>query len=613
VRLRYLVREDYINAMKIFRSHNAFLRTWLVAAVLLVALPVLAVLQYRWLGDLSDREADRMRHNLRVATVRFSVDFSQAFMNVQQTFLIDKKNSQAEFVKSLAERCQQWQTSEHPELISDVFYLSPDDTTRLFKFNPITETLDTIAWQPETRLWQQVLLKPREIRTRLLHGSSPPFPTRVLDNFSALAIQVMPDFARFKFDSPSDKPLGYVVLSLNRNYLWQTFVPQLAKTHFQADSDITYQFIITDRVDTSRVFYASDPTLAVTAFRPADMDVPIVLIPPLRMPDGSRERNALRHMMNRPEGVAMEFLSSRSRGTTAFIDAYNSWQLLVKYQGGSLDAVVNGIRVRNLFISFGILLLLGAGIVFVLVAAAHSERLAQQQLQFIAGVSHELRTPLAVIRSASENLADGIVSNPERTLQYGKLIKRETDRLWQMIEEVLEFSGIQSGRKRYEFQPVNVADIINQTLAECRPLLTEQQVQVDANIDANLPPLMADATALKSAIHNLLTNAVKYGGDRKWIGLEAKVRHTASAKELDLTVRDAGIGIAADDEKHLFEPFYRSKQVVDAQIHGNGLGLSLVKHIVEAHGGRIGVKSSLGEGSAFTLHFPLSESADTIV
>ena len=226
-------------------------------------------------------------------------------------------------------------------------------------------------------------------------------------------------------------------------------------------------------------------------------------------------------------------------------------------------------------------------------------------MSLLSSVSHELRTPLAVIDSAGYNLTKGVVKDPQRVAHYGSLIRKETRRLQDMVEQILEFAGVQSGKQQYELQPTNVNQVISDVLTSSQPLLTEGGYQLEADIAPDLPAVMADNPALARALQNLLNNAMKYGGENRWIGVTAQT--AASGKkgnEVRLTVADHGLGISAEDQRHIFEPFYRGSEVKAAQIHGNGLGLSLVKNIVTAHKGRITVESSAGKGSQFTIILP---------
>jgi signal transduction histidine kinase len=260
------------------------------------------------------------------------------------------------------------------------------------------------------------------------------------------------------------------------------------------------------------------------------------------------------------------------------------------------------LRRRNLAVSFGILSLLAAGIGIVLVSASRAQQLARQQMEFVSTVSHELRTPLAVICSAGENIADGVVREPEQFRNYGKLVRDEGRRLSEMVEQVLSSAGIQSGLKKYSFTPTDVTPIIDRALVVFEGQLHDQGFTVDRNIAEDVPPIMADSASLTRALQNLIGNAIKYSGAGRWIGISV-VNDGGSVK---IAVQDSGPGIAAADLPHIFEPFYRGRAAVDAQIHGSGLGLNLVKQTVEAHGGEITVTSNPGGGSTFHISLAIA-------
>ena len=184
-----------------------------------------------------------------------------------------------------------------------------------------------------------------------------------------------------------------------------------------------------------------------------------------------------------------------------------------------------------------------------------------------------------------------------QVLRYGDLIKGEGRKLSKMVEQILDFAGADSGRKKYDRRETNVSEIIENALAECQPLIDEKTVVVETEIAENLPTILADKNALSQAIQNLIVNSIKYSNGEK----HPKISANNGGGKIKIVVEDNGIGIAPKDLKHIFEPFYRAKSVVDEQIHGNGLGLSLVKQTVEAHGGKITVDSKIFEGSRFTI------------
>jgi len=247
------------------------------------------------------------------------------------------------------------------------------------------------------------------------------------------------------------------------------------------------------------------------------------------------------------------------------------------------------------------LLLLAGSVILMIVLARRAHRLAQQKIDFVTVVSHELRTPLAVICAAGENLADGVIQEPAHARRYGTVIRGEGRRLAEMVERVLEFAEIQSGRKAYTMAPQVVGDLVEQAVAACRLQIEASAAHVELHLDPELPLVRGDARALCNAVQNLLSNALKYGGERPWVRIEVR---QAPGGELVIRVTDRGIGIPAEDLGQIFEPFYRGRDAIAAQIHGSGLGLQLVRSIAAAHGGRVSVASTPGRGSTFSLYLP---------
>jgi signal transduction histidine kinase len=204
-----------------------------------------------------------------------------------------------------------------------------------------------------------------------------------------------------------------------------------------------------------------------------------------------------------------------------------------------------------------------------------------------------------VIRSAAENLADGVIDDRARIRQYGELVRSEGRRLSELVEQILEYAGLQSGQP-LPLAPVAVGALVREVVASVDPLAQAAGVTIDVDAADDLPPVAGDASALRRVVQNLLGNALKYGGAGRWIGVT--VRSTGS--DIEIAVADRGIGIAAAEQTKIFDPFYRAPDVVAAQIQGAGLGLSLVKRIVDAHRGRVTVRSAPGAGSTFMVTLP---------
>jgi len=251
-------------------------------------------------------------------------------------------------------------------------------------------------------------------------------------------------------------------------------------------------------------------------------------------------------------------------------------------------------------VSFGILLLLAVNMALIIISSQRERRLARQQMEFVAGVSHELRSPVSAVCLASANLADGLIHDHQRVKDYGAMINREGRRLAAAVEQALDFAGTEFIKKPYHFRPLAAAELIERALAAIKSQADEKKFEIEKEIDVELPAVMADGAAIERAVHNLLGNAIKYSGN----GRRLKLILQAVGQELQITVEDYGLGIDASDLPHIFKPFYRGRAVVEANIQGNGLGLCLVERIAKAHGGKVSVKSAVGQGSRFTLQLP---------
>ena len=276
--------------------------------------------------------------------------------------------------------------------------------------------------------------------------------------------------------------------------------------------------------------------------------------------------------------------------------------MLARHKGGSLESVVAADRRRNLLLSFGVLLMLAVSMALIIVSTQRARRLARLQMEFVAGVSHELRTPVAVICSAADNLAEGFVGAKDQVKEYGALIRHEGRRLAGMIEQILRFAAGQSRAASYAVEPVPVSEAVGRVVANISALPEAEGFTVEREIDPDLPPVLADATALNHCLENLILNALKYGGEPRWARVRAATVDGGS--RVRIGVEDRGDGIDPADLPHIFEPFYRGKSAQAAQIHGTGLGLSLARDIAEGMGGHLEASSEPGRGSTFTLELP---------
>src|SRR5215470_10049708 len=236
-------------------------------------------------------------------------------------------------------------------------------------------------------------------------------------------------------------------------------------------------------------------------------------------------------------------------------------------------------------------------------------QLAKLQMDFVASVSHELRTPVAVLSSAADNIADGLVTGKAELQKYGQMMRNQTRQMSELVEQILLFASADERSERYIFERLTVAQILDAVQKSTKGLVEGHGFVLERRIEADLPQVLGDLPALTQCLQNLVGNAVKYGGERKWIGLTAWRAPAANraGEEIRISVSDRGMGIERSELPHIFDPFYRSPRVVNMQIHGTGLGLSLAKRIAETMGGGLTVVSEISVGSAFTLHLPALE------
>ena len=618
----------------------------LLAGGLVVLLAVLAVLQYRWLGQISAAERERMQRTLRAGADRFAEDFDAELARVYFGLQTDADAWQRRDGEAFATRFEGWRASaSHPGLIREVFVLERGREGRaaVVRFDPAARAFMPADWPAEFV----------RLRARLEGAAALPDPERapmrvaplpnVEPDIPAVIIPVVsPEHARPAAGGPGrdeerllltnfSPVAAYVVAVLDAQTLRRDLLAGLTDRYFAAGGEADYRVAVVSRGENPRLFYQSDPDATPEALSEPDARADIFQIRPEGMGQLLSPMSPLRRSGEdapallrtvEVEGAAAEggggakqlrLLKQATREATAKVmltpDGGAGWELLVAHRAGSLDAAVSAARGRNLLLSSAVLALLAASAALIVTSAMRAQRLARRQVEFVAGVSHELRTPLAVICSAGENLADGVIKDTAQVRRYGELIRGEGRRLTEMVEQALEFAGAERGRARLNLAPVSVSEVVEAALASCRAADERGRFTFETDVPDDLPPVLADADALRRSLQNLVGNAMKYGGGGGWIGVRARAasgpRGTA---EVRIDVEDRGRGIAPADLPHIFEPFYRGREAVAAQIRGSGLGLSLARGIVEAHGGRISVESTRGRGSVFTLHLPATGS-----
>jgi signal transduction histidine kinase len=287
--------------------------------------------------------------------------------------------------------------------------------------------------------------------------------------------------------------------------------------------------------------------------------------------------------------------------TEFFDDNFPPWRVeLFASKTGGLGLV----ELKNSYYFWTILTLIIVlifGAFLIVRTISHEVEILKIKSDFVSSVSHEFKTPLTSIKALAERLKEGKVKDQSEAAQYFSVISQDTEKLTRLVKNILDFSKIEEGKKEYEFEETDVAQFVAQQIENFRKDEIHKDLKIHAQIPKDIPHLFVDRDALSQVIINLLDNASKFSADKK----EVYVNFKSDAEDVIIEVKDKGIGIPHDEINKIFDKFYQGKNTLRHSVKGTGLGLTLVKHIVEAHGGRISVESNILQGSTFSLIFPL--------
>ena len=595
--------------------------TILLTAGLLGLLALLGGLQYRWLTQISEADGEKAHKRVQEQADHFAMDFNREIQGAYFNFQTDAESWKSRDWTAFNERYDYWRDkTTYPDLITDFYFfeakgdaapLHYDRESRAFTPVEITSNLADLR----TKLSDEKNFKPvyEESYTLIL-------PIHEGEN-KLSRIMIRTPLRNESAELKLPEKYGYLVIKLDPATIKEKILPVLISKYFpegdfrvavvNKDGEPVFQPLSSETTDAAAplfdlspenfVFFANKDLLKSID---AEKQKSVVLNQRVE----TRSFDAITTNGDEKEGVKIEIKRDVSPRRTAVFtttattkgDDSTPWTLQVQHASGSLDAFIASELRRNLAIGFGVLFLLAAAIAAIIISAQRAKMLAKRQVDFVSSVSHEFRTPLAVIYSAGENLADGVAKDDAKVSHYGELIKGEGKKLSTMVEQILDFAGANAGRRRFNFTLVAIADVIDDALNECQSLIAEKDIEVEKDLPVDLPTMKADASALSQAIQNLIANSIKYSNGNAWLRVSAV---TGDGK-VKISVEDRGIGIAKSDLNRIFEPFYRADEVVDAQIHGNGLGLSLVKQIAEAHNGRVVASSEIGKASKFTIEIP---------
>ena len=285
-----------------------------------------------------------------------------------------------------------------------------------------------------------------------------------------------------------------------------------------------------------------------------------------------------------------------------FSQVMTTWKVaLFDQDGKSIEQLVGKEKQLYLTLLVGIIVIMLMGIVFTVRAVIHESEVSRLKSEFVSNVSHELKTPLALIRMFGETLDTGIVTDEKKRREFYRIIRKESERLTHLINNVLDFSRMDTGAKEYNFERADLVEVVRNLLQAYKFHIRELGFEIESKLPKKLVISKIDKDAISQVLLNLLSNAVKYSQDGKYILVEVR-KNSTSAR---ISITDHGVGIAKEHLRKIFDKFYRIHTPEAQESGGSGLGLTLAKHIIEAHGGSIEVESEVGKGSTFTIKIPL--------
>jgi signal transduction histidine kinase len=615
-------------------------RFWILGALLL-ALCALALVQYRWIDQLAEAQRQRAKENLTAALSDvesdFDIEITRAFVAFQVPF------ANLEY----SERYREWlQHAPYPRLIRGVYIAEAGQTDTLLK--PVIRGEPLIR----SREWQRDLpdLRPPLAGVTAFASISGPLgfrtfstgvaggefvsrnPEVMIDGNPAFVFPIMPTepgvatfVTRTQGAEPPLRREGIVdvgrpaglpkwgVIVLDADYMRTTFLPSLVNLHFRKSAASDYEILVVNRNSaiSSRTVFPSKSAppenqfvhpdgrinlfeLRLDCFSPSSSAKAISII-------GTSPDVRVLSIDNLSEILARKPPTCNTSPSTSADASGGLWEMLVRYRAGSLDQAMTTFRRRNLLLSGSVLVVLALGICMLVILTERARSLAEMQTEFVLGMSHELRTPLTVIRVAADNLKRGIVESSEQAHKYGEIIDTHASELSNMIEETLEFARMQSATLIGKRTPVAPGHIVKASLANCEPALRNAGIDVELHLAPDLPLIDVDIHLLNKCLENLIHNIVKYAAAGRWMAIRANKITRPDGEKMQISVEDRGPGISPVDLPHIFEPFYRGKHAELSQVPGVGLGLTLVKRVVEAHHGSVEVESSESAGTMFSI------------
>ena len=545
---------------------------WGVLAVMAIV-ALLGYQQYRWIVRVADAEERTNRERLEASLKAFGDDFDTEITRADLAFAALTGISSADVLQKARERLKVFRDfAEYPGLIASV-------DVREGLPNPF----DIAAGPPPV-----LAVAGGFIQTNARLGAG-----QYLARQPFAGGRTSPHMGIGAGMQSSSSPITVRVL-LDQGYIAGTLLPALLDRHLGSNAGRRYDVLVRSVKNGEALVQTAGNTV-----REWDASRAIFSIRRNCLTD-QEDRGPI--TLSTRTTITIEALLRRPRKCSDDDEtaAAGIWTINLRARPSLAESMASARR-QNLLVSFGVLMVLAVTVGILFVSAHRARELAALHKQFAAGVSHELRTPLSIISSAGENLADGVVQDQDQVRRYGTMIHNHSEELGAMIENAIWFAR-GDGKEGLEMEKAIPEELVREAAAACGRMLEQAGVVLERDIEAGLPAIRGNRTLLLHGLQNLLANVALYGRSGRWARIRARRRGTT----VEFTIEDRGAGMSPEDITHAFQPFYRGRGAKQANIAGLGLGLSLVRRIVEAHDGEIELHSQQDAGTIVAFRVPIS-------